>query len=68
MSIFNSDDSQRGARDGEMHAEAGRDKDYSGAGLSPKFAIYGNKAMESYIEAYNLAYNTVIARKVFKKD
>ncbi len=68
MSILNSNDYQRGNEDGKKDARAGRDKDYSRAGLTPKFAIYGNKVLETYIEGYNDGYNTEKRNQIYKGD
>ena len=56
MGIFNSNDYNRGHRDGKADALAYRDKNYNRAGKSFKFAFYGNSAYDSYCEGYNEGY------------
>jgi len=68
MSILNSNCYQRGAQDGINDAKAERDKDYSRAGLSVEFALYGEKALDTYIEGYNKGYDSVILRRAFEDD
>lgn len=53
---MNNDDYRRGYRDGYQDAVNGKDRNYTRSGLSAKFAVYGNSALDSYIEGYNEGY------------
>ena len=57
MSIWNSDDSKRGASDGAKDFKSGKDKNLRRMGSSVKAAIYGEDAMESYAKAYHETYD-----------
>ena len=52
----NSDDYNRGYRDGYADAAAGRDRDFSRSGASLKFALFGSGAIDSYNEGYKEGY------------
>lgn len=56
MSWFNSNDYKRGYEDGLYDAKNNRDKNYNRSGLSMKFAIHGQKALESYCQGYDEGY------------
>ena len=68
MGIFNSNDYQRGNEDGRKDAEAGRDKDYRRAGMTPKFAIYGEKVLDTYVDGYDDGYNTEKRNEIYRGD
>ena len=57
MSIWNSDDSKRGASDGAKDFKSGKGKNLRRMGSSVKAAIYGKDAMESYAKAYHETYD-----------
>ena len=57
MSIWNSDDSKRGASDGAKDFKAGKDKNLRRMGSSLKAAVYGEDATDSYAKAYHKAYD-----------
>ena len=58
--MFNSDNYKRGYQDGEKDAIAGKDRDYSRAGMSTDFWLRGHeasqRALDSYCEGYNEGY------------
>ena len=56
MSIFNSNDYNRGHRDGTKDAMNNKDKNYVRSGMSMKFAIHGKKALETYCSGYDEGY------------
>lgn len=56
MGIFNSNDYNRGYQDGYRDAISGKDKSYVASGFSLKFALHGDKAIDSYNEGYNEGY------------
>ncbi|HPA11798.1 MAG TPA: hypothetical protein PK692_08185 [Bacteroidales bacterium] len=62
-SLTNSDDYQRGWKDGHSAALAGDDKDYSRMGMSWKFTIHGSKALDTYTQGYNEGYEAGIKEK-----
>lgn len=56
MSILNSNDYKRGFIQGKLDAQNGKDKSYIKSGVSLKFAIHGENAINTYIEGYNAGY------------
>lgn len=56
MGIMNSNDYQRGYRDGYHDAKAGCDKNYSKSGMSAKYWLYGSNALKTYCEGYDEGY------------
>ena len=56
MGILNSNDYDRGYQDGYKDAVTGKEKSYTASGFSLKFALHGNKAIESYNEGYDEGY------------
>ena len=63
MSWFNSNDYQRGHKDGSRDAKNGKDKNYNSSGRSMKFAIYGQKALDTYCKGYDEGYRKGCNRK-----
>lgn len=72
MGFFNTDDSQRGYRDGENDAANGKDRDYSRAGMSAGFWFRGpeasERALDSYCDSYNKGYDNEMFRETFDRD
>lgn len=66
-SVFNGNDRLRGFNDGKKDAEAGRSPNYVRMGLSLKFAIHGQIALDSYVEGYDMGYNEVLRKSVTQK-
>ena len=56
MSIFNSNDYNRGYQNGHKDAMAGKEKSYVAAGMSWKYAVHGNSAFDSYVKGYDEGY------------
>lgn len=56
MSIFNSNDYNRGYQDGYNDAMNYKDKSYNKAGMSLKFAFQGKNALNSYCSGYDEGY------------
>jgi|GEM_PF-943755 len=65
--IFNSNDYRRGFLDGQKDAEAGKDKNFRKMGMSAKFAIYGNKVLDTYIQGYNAGYQEAMRKSIAQK-
>lgn len=63
MSIWNSDDSKRGASDAAKDFKAGKDKNLRRMGLSAKAALYGSDAMDSYAKSYHKIYDGELAKE-----
>ena len=66
--IFNSNDYDRGFKDGHEDGFAGREKNYLRMGKSLKFAIHGPQALNTYTEGYNAGYFVGISERHVKKD
>lgn len=54
--VLNSNDQQRGYEEGKQMAIDGKDKSYVGMGMSWKYWLHGNNALNSYTEGYDLGY------------
>ena len=63
MGIFNPNDYKRGFEHGLQDAMKGKDKSYVRGGMSAKYAIYGDKAFDSYREGYDEGYRKGCNRK-----
>ena len=63
MGFFNSNDYKRGHKHGSQDAKNGKDKNYVRGGASVKYAIYGNKAFDTYRDGYDEGYRKVSNRK-----
>lgn len=56
MSIFNSNDYKRGYEEGYAAGLEMKDKSYIRMGMTLKFAIHGQNALETYTKGYNDGY------------
>ncbi len=56
MSIFNSNDYKRGFNDGYTAGFEDKDKSFIRSGISTKFIVFGNKAIDTYNQGYNAGY------------
>lgn len=63
MSIWNSDDSKRGASDAAKDFKAGKDKNLRRMGSSTKAMLYGDAAMDGYAEGYHKVYDGLTAKQ-----
>ena len=63
MGALNGNDYKRGWEEGRQAALNGEDKDFSRMGLSWKYVIYGNQALDSYIDGYNHGYEAGLQEK-----
>lgn len=70
MSIWNSDDSKRGASDAAKDFKAGKDKNLRRMGASAKAMLYGADAMDSYAKSYHKIYDGELAKQhdIYYKD
>ena len=67
MSIFNSNDYKRGYNNGYQDGFKNKEKNYFKSGLSIKFAIYGDHAIDSYNQGYNAGYEKGCEDSLSKK-
>lgn len=56
MGLFNSNDYDRGYQDGYNDAIAGKEKSYLSSGMSAKFWLNGDSAIETYNQGYDEGY------------
>lgn len=68
MSIFNSNDYDRGYENGYKDAVNKDSKRYGAMGLSFKFVIHGRKALDSYTKGYNQGYAKGMWARMQKKQ
>ena len=61
---FNSNDYQRGFKDGKAAAIAGKDKNFTRSGMSSKFVIHGSVAIDSYNKGYHAGYEGAMQAKL----
>lgn len=62
-SVTNGNDYKRGWEEGRQDALNGKDKDYRRMGMSWKFVMHGNTALDSYTDGYNKGYESGINEK-----
>lgn len=67
-SIFNSNDYQRGKKDGYDDAMAGKDMSFLKMGTSLKFAIHGSNALDTYTSGYKAGYALGSSLRLLEQD